>query len=1043
MGLLQSIFGTYSQREVKKLERIAAKIEALADTYRAMTNEELRGVTDTLRARLAHGETTDDILPDAFAAVREADDRILGKRPFHVQLLGGIVLHQGRIAEMKTGEGKTLVATLPAYLNALTGKGVHIVTVNEYLAKCGWEEMGRVYGFLGLTTGLITQSMTTSERQAAYQADITYGTNSEFGFDYLRDHMKHRREDLAQRPLHFAIVDEVDSILIDEARTPLIISGARGESADTYKKADAFVRSLKKYVLDEAEKDYQEQTQDANIPAEYTAEKRMELAELFGTMAIAPAPTKEKPVDETAYDLVHGADGKAGHLTRRGREKVEKRFETDLHDPALKNEIIRLVRYAEEAYTRWDLGRDYRIQRDEVVPVSYAFHNALKNEGGDVEVLYALGAKHGIRLEFDYMVDEKNRVATLTSAGIRKAEAYFGISFGSEDGEGAVGEDSEELAELLPYIKQALQAHGVMERDRDYVVQGGKVLIVDHYTGRIMPGRRFNHGLHQALEAKENVAIQGENLTVATITYQNFFRLYEKLSGMTGTALTEEEEFRDIYCLDVVEIPTNRPMIRVDHPDIVYCTQESKYKRVVEIVKECQAKEQPVLIGTASVEKSELLDKYLRKNGIKAEVLNAKNHEREAHIIAQAGTPGAVTISTNMAGRGTDILLGGNPEYLAKDALKREGVSDELIAVCDSVLPTEDPEVLKVRADYAEKRKKYAEEIAPAAEKVRQAGGLFILGTERHESRRIDNQLRGRSGRQGDPGESLFIVSLEDDLLRLFGGETAAQRFSRLTGNQDYPLQFKMLSGFIRNAQKSVESRHFQARKTVLEYDDVMNQQREVIYGERQEVLTSDDPVSIAERMVRDYLSEQVAAWDGGKNPRAVTEELPFLLKDKNEIEGMREDELLSLLLDRAGELKKITLETVESTLNIPGKEFVRSAVLSAIDRNWMKHLEDMDDIKESVGLNSYAQRKPIVEYRLIGGEAFDEMVAKLKREIVRIVLTARPEKKAPVAKKRPVPVPQPKGNTPAAPRRVTKTGPNDPCPCGSGKKYKYCCGVK
>ena len=821
MGLFQAIFGTYSEREVKRLERLAAPIEALADTYAAMSDAELREMTATLKQRLRNGETTDDILPDAFAVVREADARVLGKRPYHVQLLGGIVLHQGRIAEMKTGEGKTLVATLPAYLNALTGKGVHIVTVNEYLARRDSEEMGRVYDFLGLTTGLIVQGMTTAERQQAYNADITYGTNSEFGFDYLRDNMQTRRENITQRPLHFAIVDEVDSILIDEARTPLIISGMRNESVDVYKKADAFVRSLSRFELDEMDKAYEESRNKTALSEEQVWELRRGLADFFAGLTVRPSAARGKTTEEDECDIVLGADGEIGRMTRRGETKYRAHFGEMMKDKEVRDELDYLAVYALSACTRWVKDKDYRIRGNSVVPVSFRFHNALKNEAGDMEVLCAIGARNGVTPEFDYVVDEKNRVATLTSTGIRKAEQYFGISFGGDGDTEDYTDESEVLGELLPYVKQALQAHGVMERDRDYVVHRGEVLIVDHYTGRVMPGRRFSQGLHQALEAKEGVQIQGENQTIASITYQNFFRLYEKLSGMTGTALTEAEEFEEIYGLDVVEIPTNRPMIRVDHHDIVYRTEAGKYGAVLEIVRACREKGQPILIGTASVEKSEQLDAFLQKNGIKAAVLNAKNHEREAHIIAQAGTPGAVTISTNMAGRGTDILLGGNPEYLAKDALAREGVDVQLIAQCDGTLPTEDEALLAVRARYRELLGKYRGEVAPAAERVRAAGGLYILGTERHESRRIDDQLRGRSGRQGDPGESLFIVSLEDNLLRLFGGELTAQRLARVSGGEDVPLQFGILTRFIRNAQKSVEVRHFQARKSVLEYDDV------------------------------------------------------------------------------------------------------------------------------------------------------------------------------------------------------------------------------
>ena len=1040
MGLFQAIFGTYSEREVKRLERLAAPIEALADTYAAKSDEELRDMTGILKKRLENGETTDDILPDAFAVVREADARVLGKRPYHVQLLGGIVLHQGRIAEMKTGEGKTLVATLPAYLNALTGKGVHIVTVNEYLARRDSEEMGRVYDFLGLSTGLIVQGMTTAERQKAYNADITYGTNSEFGFDYLRDNMQTRRENIAQRPLHFAIVDEVDSILIDEARTPLIISGMRTESTDVYKKADAFVRSLSRFELDEMDKDYQENRHRTSLSEEQVGDLRRKLAAFFAGLTVRPAPARGKTVDEQECDLIRGADGEVGHLTRRGEEKYREYFAETAKDKDMRAELDYLFIFALAAYTRWEKDKDYRIRGNSVVPVSFRFHNALKTEVGDMEVLYALGEKNGITPEFDYVVDEKNRVATLTAAGIKKAEKYFGISFGGDGDTEDYTDESEVLGELLPYVKQALQAHGVMERDRDYVVHHGEVLIVDHYTGRVMPGRRFSQGLHQALEAKEGVQIQGENQTIASITYQNFFRLYEKLSGMTGTALTEAQEFQEIYGLDVVEIPTNRPMIRVDHRDIVYRTEAGKYRAVLDIVRACQEKGQPILIGTASVEKSEQLDAFLRKNGVKAAVLNAKNHEREAHIIAQAGTPGAVTISTNMAGRGTDILLGGNPEYLAKDELTREGIAPELVARCDSAIRADDPELLAVQENYRKLLDKYRAEVAPAAEKVRQAGGLFILGTERHESRRIDDQLRGRSGRQGDPGESLFIVSLEDNLLRLFGGELTAQRLARLSGGEDLPLQFGILSRFIRNAQKSVEGRHFQARKSVLEYDDVMNQQREVIYGERRRVLFADDAMPIVMRMVGEYIDDVLAAWDNGHHPEALTSRLSYLLRSPEEPDGMKENELRELLLERAGKLVDANLQKLAEATGEPASYHARAILLANIDRLWMKHLGDMDDIRESVGLNSYAQRKPIVEYRLIGGQAFDEMVAELKKKVAETVLCLHVR----VERTRPTPsAPKPAGDVGGTRRVTKKVGPNEKCPCGSGKKYKYCCGMK
>ena len=712
MNIIDKMIGTYSERQVKKLKRTVDAIEALAEKYEAMSDAELAGMTDVLKGRLAKGESLDDILPDAFAAVREADWRVLGKRPFRVQLIGGILLHQGRIAEMKTGEGKTLVATMPAYLNALEGKGVHIVTVNDYLARRDSEEMGRVYGFMGLTTGLVVHGQYPNEKKAAYTADITYGTNNEFGFDYLRDNMVIYKERMVQRGHNFAIVDEVDSILIDEARTPLIISGEGEKSNDLYDRADVFVRKLRKFVIKE----------------------------------------------------------------------LDDKEEQDNYDG-------------------------------------------------------------------DYIVDEKAKTATLTKSGIKKAEEFFGLENLAD----------EENTLINHHINQALKAHGTMKLDVDYVVKDDSVIIVDAFTGRLMPGRRFSDGLHQAIEAKEKVKIQKENKTLATITFQNYFRLYRKLSGMTGTALTEDNEFREIYALDVVEVPTNKPMIRKDHPDAVYRTLAGKYRAIVAQVKACHDKGQPVLVGTVSIDKSELLSKYLKMNGIPHTVLNAKFHEKEAEIVAQAGKLGAVTISTNMAGRGTDIMLGGNAEFMAKNEMRRQGIEEELIAQATGSAATEDEAILAARATFAELFRQYKEEIAPEAEKVREAGGLFILGTERHESRRIDNQLRGRSGRQGDPGESRFYLSFEDDLLRLFGTERITGMVEKLGLDEDTPIDAKILSGSIESAQKRIEDQNFKRRKYVLTYDDVMNQQRSIIYKQRQSVLDGDNITDSIQSMINQTIAEAVS----------------------------------------------------------------------------------------------------------------------------------------------------------------------------------------
>lgn len=905
------LFGTYSEKQVKKVEKIAAKIENLAEKYSAMNDDELRGVTALLKGRLENGETLDDILPDAFAAVREADDRVLGKRPFHVQLIGGIILHQGRIAEMKTGEGKTLVATLPAYLNALTGKGVHIVTVNEYLARYGYEEMSRVYGFLGLTTGLVVHGQSPAEKQAAYNADITYGTNNEFGFDYLRDNMVVYKERLSQRGHEFAIVDEVDSILIDEARTPLIISGEGEEPTDMYDRADRFVRTLKKYV------------------------------------------TKEMDTKQELDDI-----------------------------------------------------------------------------------------------DADYVVDEKARNAVLTPRGSEKAEKFFEIENYSDP----------ENAELAHYINQAIKAHGTMHRDQQYMVTDQGVMIVDEFTGRVMPGRRYSDGLHQAIEAKEGVKIEKENKTLATITFQNYFRMYRKLSGMTGTALTEENEFREIYQLDVVEVPTNKPMIRVDHSDRVYKTINGKYRAIINQILECHEKGQPMLVGTVSIEKSEELSKKLRNAGIPHTVLNAKYHAKEAEIVAQAGKLGAVTISTNMAGRGTDIMLGGNPEFLAKKQMRSMDIPEEIIAESNGTSITDNEEILKAREIFSELYEKYKEEIAPEAEQVKAAGGLFILGTERHESRRIDNQLRGRAGRQGDPGESRFYLSLEDDLLRLFGSDKIMGLVDKMGFDEDTPIDARILSNRIESAQARIEDANFKRRKYVLSYDDVMNQQRTIIYRQRKEVLDGGDGIketikkliiSSISDIVNANLSDDPKTWDLD----TLRSNLTFVC-DENDL-VYTESELVKL------DKQDIIREIGEKALSIYAQkeqlfgeaqylEIQRAVLLQNVDRAWMEHIDAMDDLKDNIRLQSYAQRDPVTEYRLIGGDMFDVMIDEIREKTVRTLLSIVPRPRMEIKR---VQVANPinegfsngekktvvkKVNTP---KTSTKVGRNEPCPCGSGKKYKNCCG--
>ena len=911
MGLITKIFGTRSQREIKKLQPTLDKILALEEPYKALSDEALRAKTGELKQRLSGGETLDDLLPEAFAAIREASDRVIGLRPYPVQLLGGIVLHQGRIAEMKTGEGKTLVAILPCYLNALTGKGVHVVTVNDYLAKYQSEWMGKVYKFMGLTVGLVIPGMTPPERRAAYAADITYCTNNELGFDYLRDNMALYKQELVQRGHYFAMVDEVDSILIDEARTPLIISGKGENSSKLYEMADAFVSTLRKQVF---------------------------------------AKTDEKEVQDD-YDC-------------------------------------------------------------------------------------------------DYFVDEKSRTVSLTASGIAKAEKFFGVE-NLADAENST---------LSHHINQAMKARGLMKRDIDYVVKDGQIIIVDEFTGRLMYGRRYNEGLHQAIEAKEGVNVAEESKTLATITFQNFFRLYDKLSGMTGTALTEAEEFEAIYKLDVVEIPTNRPVIRIDHSDVVYKTEAGKFRAIVEQVKACHAKGQPVLVGTISIEKSEQLSKMLKRQGIPHSVLNAKHHEAEAQIVAQAGKFGAVTIATNMAGRGTDIMLGGNADFLAKDDLRRQGLTEEMIAEADSFAETTDPEILQVRSDYAGLLKQHKQEIAGEAEKVRSAGGLFIIGTERHESRRIDNQLRGRSGRQGDPGESRFYLSLEDDLMRLFATDRVMGMMDSLGLDEDTPIDAKILSGAVENAQKNVESRNFRVRKNVLEYDNVMNTQREVIYAQRQKVLDGEDLRANILSMLRSLMDTTVAdalSEHGGKLEEEALSVLGAKLEGiyfaKGTLSGRRDQLLGKDAREVADTLYTIAEQTYQAKEAGYGdklmRELERVVMLRVVDEYWMDNIDAMDDLKQGIGLRAYGQHDPVIAYKEEGYEMFQAMIQAIREETVRrmFLVQLRPQqevRREKVAKETGAAGAGGPAQVKKEPVRnkAKKVGPNDPCPCGSGRKYKKCC---
>ena len=907
MGLFTKVFGTYSQRELKSIYPIVDKITALEGEYRQLTDAELQAKTPEFKERLANGETLDDILPEAFAAVREAADRVLGMRPYPVQLVGGIVLHQGRIAEMKTGEGKTLVATLPAYLNALTGEGVHIVTVNDYLAKRDSEWMGKVHRFMGLTVGLIIHDMKKEERQKAYHADITYGTNNEMGFDYLRDNMALYANEQVQRGHAFAIVDEVDSILIDEARTPLIISGMGEKSTQLYDMAEMFAARLKKFVVVESD-----------------------------------------DKEEEATDI-----------------------------------------------------------------------------------------------DADYVVDEKARSVTLTARGVKKAEEFFHLDNLSDP----------ENSTIAHHINQAIKAHGIMKRDVDYVVKDGEVVIVDEFTGRLMFGRRYSEGLHQAIEAKEHLSVQRESKTLATITFQNYFRLYRKLSGMTGTALTEEEEFATIYALDIIEIPTNRPIARIDNEDSVYKTENGKYRAVIQQVKACHAKGQPVLVGTVSIEKNELLGKMLTREGIKHNLLNAKNHEREAEIVAQAGQFGAVTVATNMAGRGTDIMLGGNAEHMAKNDLRKAGLTDELIAEATGYAETDNQEILDARRLFAEKLAQHKAEISGEADKVRAAGGLFIIGTERHDSRRIDNQLRGRAGRQGDPGETRFYISLEDDLMRLFGGDRVTGMMERMNIDEDTPIENKMLSRAIEQAQTTVESRNFQARKSVLEYDDVMNKQREIIYGQRKQVLDGMDVKGIIMGMMESAIGHQVrSAFMGQEHLDMVQcKELlrglegvyftKYTVKiDESQLPTLTEDDFIDMFTKAAADF----YEKKEQEITPPVmRELERVVLLRVVDEYWMDHIDAMQDLRQGIRLRAYAQTNPVDAYKKESLEMFEEMIDAMKEETVRRLYSVRLRQNEEVKRERVASGMTENvggdGTVKKRPTKVVKVGRNDLCPCGSGLKWKKC----
>ena len=909
MGMFDGLFGSYSKRELAKIEPIKNKVLALEDDYAAMSEETLKAQTNVFKERIANGETVDDILPEALATVREAAWRVLGKKPYPVQIIGAIVLTQGRIAEMKTGEGKTLVACCAAYLNALPGNGVHVVTVNDYLAKYQSEEMGKVFRYLGLTIGCILHELNNDQRREAYNCDITYGTNNEFGFDYLRDNMVIYMKEKVQRGHAFAIVDEVDSILIDEARTPLIISGRGDKSTELYTKADKFAKTLKAYTV---------------------------------------------------------------------------------------------------------------VEMDDKVDQEENSENS------------------------DYIIDEKAKTATITRQGVKKAEKYFGV-------ENLFDADN---STLLHHINQALKANGCMKNDIDYVVKDGEVIIVDEFTGRLMMGRRFNDGLHQAIEAKEGVKVAHESKTLASITFQNYFRLYNKLSGMTGTAITEQEEFKEIYKLDVVEIPTNRPVQRIDHPDVIFKTENGKFKAAIRQIEECHAKGQPVLVGTISIEKSEKLSAMLKRAGIKHNVLNAKQHEKEAEIVAQAGQFGAVTIATNMAGRGTDIILGGNAEFLAKADMKKCGMEEEVISEAVSYADTQDETILEARKVYRELYAKYDAEVKEKAEKVKEAGGLYILGTERHESRRIDNQLRGRAGRQGDVGESRFFLSLEDDLMRLFGGDRITAMMDTLKVEEDMPIEAKMLTKIIESSQKKVEGRNFAIRKNVLNYDDVMSAQREIIYSQREKVLSGEDIHEYTLKMISDMISETVDQyliddnvhddWNlAGLRDRfmglfTVTDDFRYTTEELAEV---TKDQIKEKLTTRALDFYKTKEEKIGSEVL---RELERVILLKVVDIKWMAHIDDMEELRKGIVLRSYGQKNPVVEYRFEGFEMFDAMVESIREETIRLLFTIQVNNGQAPQRERVAEPTQTSGdgslaNTPK--KAGKKIGRNDPCPCGSGKKYKNCCG--
>ncbi|MBQ8605125.1 MAG: preprotein translocase subunit SecA [Clostridia bacterium] len=923
MGLFDKLFGSSSAREIKRLQPIVDKTLALEEKFSAMTDEELIGMTDKLREKYEISQDLDSLIPEAFATVREAAWRVLGMKHYPVQIIGGIVLHQGRIAEMKTGEGKTMVATLPAYLNALTGKGVHIVTVNDYLAKRDSEWMGKIYRFLGLKVGLVVHGMTPEQKKEAYNADITYGTNNEFGFDYLRDNMAIYKENMSQRGHNFAIVDEVDSILVDEARTPLIISGPGAKSTDLYEHANKFVCSLRPFKMVRTD-------------------------------------------DKADYD-----------------------------------------KFAAMEYDELEMGRFITPEQ----------HAGLKSA--------------------DYIIDEKNRNTSLTASGVEKAERFFGIENLS----------APENMELSHHIQQAIRAHGIMKRDIDYIVKDGQIIIVDEFTGRLMYGRRYNQGLHQAIEAKEHVKVEKESKTYASVTLQNYFRMYSKLSGMTGTAMTEEDEFKAIYALDVVEIPTNKPNIRNDYQDTVYKTELAKFNAVIDQICECHEKGQPVLVGTISIEKSEILSKLLKKRGVAHQVLNAKHHEKEAAIVAQAGKEGAVTIATNMAGRGTDIMLGGNAEYMAKAQMEKDGYTDELINEATGFADTDNEEILEARKTYGELYNKYKDDIKDEAERVKEAGGLFIIGTERHESRRIDNQLRGRAARQGDPGCTRFYLSLEDDLMRLFGGDRVTGVMNTFKLPEDQPIENKMLTGVIERAQEKVEGINFQRRKSVLEYDNVMNQQREIIYKQRRMVLDGEDLDGIIAKHIEDVAEATAAEFMSGEDMNLWNKEgLIARLSNFGEVDADK----IETPEDAASIAKELFFKKYESQRELMGENFEevqRIVMLRSVDRRWMDHIDDMDELKRGIGLMAYGQRDPVVEFKFQSYDIFEEMVSNIKTDTVYGLLSFVIKREEDVKREDMAKDAREGGSSDGSLAKKpvvnkNKVGRNDPCPCGSGKKYKKCCGA-